>query len=285
MRFAITVSDRYLGVFDALLDAGWEPIRLFSTPTEGRISPNKACIERASALRIGIQLSRLCKRDLQRLADDGCEVLVVASYTWRIGDYKPYLPHAINFHPSLLPEFRGPYPLINGLLAGRTRWGVTCHKLAPEFDAGDVLAQRAFDVAAQDTHETLDLKTQMAATRLARQVGREFPALWTGATPQGEGSYAPLFGEAQRTLDFGSTVEQIMATVRAFGRFECLAIVKGVRVHVTRAAGWQEEHDATPGAVVHAFALSTVVACRDGFIALLDWHLFGPQTVTGTPER
>jgi hypothetical protein len=56
-------------------------------------------------------------------------------------------------------------------------------------------------------------------------------------------------------------------------------------VHVARAAGWQETHNMTPGAVVHAFALSTVVACHDGYIALLDWHLFGPHTITGTPER
>jgi hypothetical protein len=49
-----------------------------------------------------------------------------------------------------------------------------------------------------------------------------------------EGSDAPLFSEAQWTLDFGNTVEQIMSTVRAVGRFECLAMVKGVRVRVTR---------------------------------------------------
>jgi hypothetical protein len=183
LRFAITASDRYLGVFDALLNAGWEEARIFSVPT--RISLSKACIERASGLGlgIGIQLSRIRERDLQRLADDGCEV---ASYSWRIGGWKPHIAHAINFHPSLLPEFRGPYPLINGLLARQTRWGVTCHKLAPEFDAGDVLAQRAFDAAGQDTHETLDLKTQTAASRLVLQVDKEFPALWAGATPQGE---------------------------------------------------------------------------------------------------
>lgn len=195
LRFAITVSDRYLGVFDALLNAGWEPIRLFSSPTEGRIFATKASIERACALKIGIQLSRMGEHDLQHLADDGWEVLVVASYPWRIGDWRPFVPHAINFHPSLLPEFRGSYPLINGLLAQRARWGVTCHKLAPEFDTGDVLAQRAFDVAAQDTHEILDLKTQMAAAALATQVSGDFSALWAGATPQAEGSYAPLFSE------------------------------------------------------------------------------------------
>jgi len=58
MRFAITVSDRYLGVFDALLKAGWEPIRLFTSPADGRMFRNGASIERAQARKIGIQLSR-----------------------------------------------------------------------------------------------------------------------------------------------------------------------------------------------------------------------------------
>jgi methionyl-tRNA formyltransferase len=188
MRFAITVSDRYLGVFDALLRGGWEPIRVFTSPTDGRISRNSASIERAQAQKVGIQLSRMSEHDLQHLADDGCEVLVVASYAWRIGEWRPFVPHAINFHPSLLPEFRGPYPLVNGLLARCSRWGVTCHKLAPDFDTGDILAQRAFDVTAQETHETLDLKTQIAATALAKHVAEDFTALWVGATPQDGGS-------------------------------------------------------------------------------------------------
>jgi methionyl-tRNA formyltransferase len=285
MRFAITMSDRYLGVFEALLNAGWQPVRLFGAPTDGRLSPNRASIDRACALKIGIQLSRMSERDLKYLAEEECEVLVVASYPWRIGDWQRFLPHAINFHPSPLPECRGPYPLVNALLEKRTRWGVTCHKLAPEFDTGDILAQRTFDVDEQETHETLDLKTQMATATLARHVAQNFAALWAGATRQGEGSYAPLFSQAERTLDFGKTVEQILRTVRAFGRFECLACINEVLVHVARAAGWRETHDVRPGTVVHSYALSTVVACRDGFIALLDWHLFSPNTITGTPMR
>jgi methionyl-tRNA formyltransferase len=112
---------------------------------------------------------------------------------WRLAAFRPARDQLSSV---AVAEFRGSYPLIGGLLAQRARWGVTCHKLAPEFDTGDVLAQRAFDVAAQDTHEILDLKTQMAAApALARQVSGDFSALWAGATPQAEGSYAPLFGE------------------------------------------------------------------------------------------
>ena len=286
MRFAITCSDRYMTVLEALLGAGWEPMRLFSVPTDGRLFRNQAVIERARGLKIDIQLSRLNERDLQHLQDDGCEVLVVASYQWRIGDWARHLPHAINFHPSLLPDFRGPYPLVNGLMGQSTRWGASCHKLAREFDSGDILAQQAFEVAAEETHETLDLRTQIAAGQLARRVAQDFDALWAGATPQTRGSHAPLMlGAAERTIDFAQPVQQILRQVRAFGRFECLARVNGVVVHVARAAGWQEAHQDAPGLVVHAYALSVVVACQDGYIALLDWHLLSPAAVSGTPAR
>jgi methionyl-tRNA formyltransferase len=285
MRFAITATDRYLGVFDAFLAAGWEPIRLFTVPTDGRLFSNSIVVERARARKMDIQLSRLKARDLESLRDDGCDVLVVASYQWRILEWEKFVPHAVNFHPSLLPQFRGPYPLVNGLLARTRHWGATCHKLAPEYDSGDILAQRGFDVAPGETHETLDLRTQIAMSSLATEVALNFKTLWTGAKPQGAGTYAPLFDDSQRTIDFAQSVDQILNTVRAFGRFECLATVGGVRTHIARAEGWQEPHRFAPGQVVHRHELAMVVACSDGFIALLEWHILAPLTVTGTNRR
>ena len=285
MRFAITCSDRYLSVLDTFVEAGWQPLRMFGVPCDGRMFRNSASIDRAKALGIGIQLSRIVPADLQRLADEGCEALIVASDHWRLLGWEPHLRYAVNFHPSLLPQYRGPYPLLNGLRDGATRWGVTCHKLAPEFDSGDILAQHEFAVDADETHETLDLKSQMATRRLARDVVADFRSLWDGARPQGPGRSAPLLGEDERRIDFTQDVAQILHRVRTFGRFECLAQVKGVTLHVARAAGWVEAHADAPGTVVHAYALSTVVACRDGYIALLEWHLFAPLLVTGTPPR
>jgi len=58
-----------------------------------------------------------------------------------------------------------------------------------------------------------------------------------GCNAAGRGFHAPLFGDSERTIDFGDTVEQILNTVRAFGRFECLATVNGARVYVAQAAG------------------------------------------------
>src|ERR1700677_239792 len=110
MRFAITATDRYIGVFQALIDRGWRPLKVYTTPVDGRLHHNTAVIELARKLGIDAQISRLSNDNLRELADRGCEALVVASYRWRIGDWRPYLRRAVNFHPSPLPRARGPYP-------------------------------------------------------------------------------------------------------------------------------------------------------------------------------
>ena len=285
MRFAITATDRYFGVFRAFLQAGWEPVRLFTAPTDERVFHNRACIQLAQNLKIRIQMSRMTDRDLRELAAEGCQALIVASYQWRIGEWQSYLPYAVNFHPLLLPHYRGPYPIVNGLLAQAPQWGVTCHKVGANFDSGDILAQSGFGLTDADSHETVDLRSQIAMDSLANTVAGNFEPLWRNATAQAAGSYAPMYSDDDRTLNFEWTVAQNLRIVRAFGRLECLAMVNGVRVYVTRATGWQEAHQVPCGTVVHAYAQANVVACRDGFLALLEWQPFNAGTLFGARWR
>ena len=177
MRFAITAVDRCLSVFDTLLAEGWEAVKLFTIPSTPTVNLNRAVIERAVGLGLPVQLSRMVERDLADLADRGCEVLICASYDWKIGDWRPYMPYALNFHPSPLPQARGPYPAFQALLEGRRDWGVTCHKLEPTFDTGDILADEAFDLSEGECHESLSLKTQMAFARLTGRVARDIDGI------------------------------------------------------------------------------------------------------------
>jgi len=284
-RFAITATDRYLGVLDAFLEHGWTPVKLFTCATDDRIHQNKAVIARAEALKIDIQLSRMDDRALADLADRDCDLLVVASYRWRIGNWQAHLPKAINFHPSPLPYGRGPYPLVEGILSSQLLWGATCHKVGQDFDTGDILAQKLFKTAADETHESLDLKTQMATHHLARTVASELDPLWEHAKPQGAGQYVPYWTDAQRTLNFNDSIQTLDRQIRAFGRWEVLAQVNQAVLHVHRAQCWNELHSYAPGTLVHSDGQRFVVACADGFVALLEWHLMGAEMATGTPIR
>jgi len=285
MRFAITASDSSLSVFNAFLKAGWEPVKLFVFSTQGSLDSNHKVIELAQSKNINVQLSRMTPQDLQQLGEMGCETLVVAGYKWRIGDWRPHLKHAVNFHPSPLPEGRGPYPIPRAILEKRKSWAVTCHQLDANFDTGDILANESFPLDECECHETLSLKVQMAAGRLAERVARNFPALWDRAQPQGAGSYWPKLTQEELTLNFSNPVETLMLQVRALGLLETLAYVNGVLICIRRAAGWAETHPHLPGTVVHINNKIIVVAAQNGFIGIIEWNIVGNDISRAFPQQ
>jgi methionyl-tRNA formyltransferase len=272
MRFAITAVDRYLGVFEALVGAGWEPVKLFTTPVKTHLDSHQAVIAFAEKHRIGIQLSRMTEQDLRALGEQKCDLLAVASYNWKIGDWRPYLKYAVNFHASPLPEGRGPYPPIGAILDNYDSWAVTCHRLTPDIDKGDIMAAENFPLQPDECHESLDLKIQMASRRLAAKVARNFDELWKNARPQAGGSYRPRLKYADHAVDFSMPVEHIMRHIRAFGLLESLARINGMWIGIRRAVGWTEAHDHTPGHVVHVCNRSFVVAAADGYIGIVEWN-------------
>jgi methionyl-tRNA formyltransferase len=279
MRFAFTASDRYLGIVETFVEAGWTPVKLFTLPTDdNRVFPVTATLNFAAQRGLPIQLSPIQEEDLKTLAEKGCEVLIVASYSFKIPDWTPYLKYAINFHPSPLPVGRGPYPMIRAIQQRLPSWGVACHKLAPAFDSGDILAIEEFPLSATDNHDILDLKIQMANKRLAKRVVNDFQSLWGQSQPQSPSEFWRLWREGDKTINFNSKVGDILTQIDAFGIHEVIAHVNGFKVRVKRALGWVENHENIPGHVIHAFGSNVVVAALDGYIALTEWTAEGPSS-------
>lgn len=61
----------------------------------------------------------------------------------------------LNIHPSLLPAFRGLDTHARALQAGVKIHGATVHFVAPEMDAGPIIAQAAVPVLEEDTPQSL----------------------------------------------------------------------------------------------------------------------------------
>lgn len=276
MRFAITGSDRYSRIFEEFLAAGWSPVKLFSCQPVNRMSANDRVMALAKHHGCPVQLTRMREADLDDLAQRGCDALIVASYDWRIGPWQNYMPYAVNFHPSPLPVGRGPYPLPRAIIERRKSWAMSCHKIEHEFDSGDLLDMEEFGLHDGESHESLNLKLQMAAGRLARRVAPNFVASWNAAQPQGTGEYWPLFTEPERTIDFTGTVADAMRMMRAFGVLECYGRLNGQRIFVRQMQAWPEAHNLAPETVVHVNGHDVVLAVRDGFVALTDWGILPP---------
>jgi len=76
----------------------------------------------------------------------------------------------INFHPSLLPKYRGPSPLNWVILNDEKETGVTAHLLTTRVDAGNVLANCAFSISGQETLQSLFKKSAVHSGELVSKV-------------------------------------------------------------------------------------------------------------------
>lgn len=109
----------------------------------------------------------------------------------------------LNFHPSLLPQYRGPTPLPRMLLAGDKRGGVTWHRVCARIDGGDILAQQAYDISELDTVHDLTQRAIDAAVGMLPALLSAVEAGNCRSLPQDEGkaSYYPkLSAEERRRL-------------------------------------------------------------------------------------
>ncbi len=271
MRFAYAGIDMLAPAFEALLQCGWTPAKLFTRPCDGVVDFNERVIATARQCAIPVQETRITPADIAALADDGVECLVVAGYKWRVVGWEGVIPYAFNFHPSLLPEARGPFPVIRALLEGRREWGVSAHKLAHDFDAGDILGRERFAVSPSDTLDSVMIRCQFAAGYLAARIAQDLPAHWRAAEIQGPGSYWQRPSDADRRLRFDAGTKAVLDTVRAFGRVETIARLDDHDYHVAAACGWEEAHTLPVGVVLHDHGGHLTVTTSDGFVVLTRW--------------
>lgn len=76
------------------------------------------------------------------------DVFVVAMYGKLIPKKILDLPRrgTLNVHPSLLPKFRGPSPVLSAILADERTTGVTIMQLTEKMDAGPIIAQARIEI-------------------------------------------------------------------------------------------------------------------------------------------
>jgi methionyl-tRNA formyltransferase len=121
----------------------------------------------------------------------------------------------VNGHPTLLPKGRGPHPWAWAVRTGETEIGMTYHYMDATFDTGNILAQKAIPIGADDTEETLIPHFQQAAVELLPVVFAKLEAGDPGV-PQGEGEYQPAFEDDYAVVDPSRGAAEVHRQVRAW---------------------------------------------------------------------
>jgi len=96
----------------------------------------------------------------------------------------------INFHPGILPDCRGLFPVIFSALRNNGVFGMTAHDIQDEtIDTGPILAQTILEIPDTRSILKLDLAVTHAGVKLFREVIRNLPQLRRRSQSQTGGNY------------------------------------------------------------------------------------------------
>jgi methionyl-tRNA formyltransferase len=136
-------------VLQALESRGFLPALVITAPDkpQGRGLKVKPSPVKQWALERGIDvMTPSTLKDEQLVAElknSEWDVFVVAAYNKLIPKNILDIPKhgCLNIHPSLLPKFRGPSPVLSAILADERETGVSVMLMNEKMDEGDVIAQ------------------------------------------------------------------------------------------------------------------------------------------------
>lgn len=183
----------------------------------------------------------------------------------------------IVFHDSLLPRYRGFNPLVSCLLNGEPQIGVTALFAEAEYDAGDIIGQRAVAVQyplriAEAIEKVTEAYTELAAEvcghiasnqPLPRKV--QDPAAATFSLWRDEDDYR---------IDWLQSAEQVRRHIDAVGfpYKGASAIVNSKLVRILAAENETDLHieNRCPGKVIRIIDSCPIVVCGEGLVRITE---------------
>ena len=99
-------------------------------------------------------------RIVAELREAGAEYVVMAGYMRKVTPVMldAFPDRVLNLHPALLPSFKGAHAIADAFGAGVKVTGITVHFANEDYDKGPIVAQRAVEIAEDDTLDSLEEK-------------------------------------------------------------------------------------------------------------------------------
>ena len=121
----------------------------------------------------------------------------------------------VNGHPSLLPRYRGPFPVAWAVRNGETEIGLSYHLMDAGFDTGNLLAQTPIPLAEDDDDVSLFAKFPSVSAKLLPIVFDRLARGETGDVQEG-GEYQSIFEDDYRFVDLTQTAAEVHRQARAW---------------------------------------------------------------------
>lgn len=130
---------------------------------------------------------------------------------------------SLNVHPSLLPKFRGPSPVLSAILADARETGISIMLMDEGMDTGPVLSQARIEIEAEDWPMHGSVMEDLLAVEGGNFLSEVIPEWMNGTiTPEkqndAEATYCKKFSPEDARIDLTGDPYQNLLKIRAFDK-------------------------------------------------------------------
>lgn len=196
-----------------------------------------------------------------------------------------------NLHASLLPQYRGAAPINFAVINGEKETGVTTFFLTHEIDTGHVIMQEKCNIGGNETAGELhDRLMELGAKTVLKTVqlieNNEVKPIPQHSMVQGELKTAHKIFKDDCLIDWGGNALSIHNFIRGLSPFPTafsnLILETGEKIlfKIYNANFEIKQHQMAIGAVETDRKNYLKVACKDGFISLIQVQMAGKKAMS-----
>uniref|UniRef100_A0A8D2MF44 Methionyl-tRNA formyltransferase, mitochondrial n=1 Tax=Zonotrichia albicollis TaxID=44394 RepID=A0A8D2MF44_ZONAL len=182
----------------------------------------------------------------------------------------------LNVHPSCLPRWRGPAPIVHTVLHGDKVTGVTVMEIRPKrFDVGPIIKQEEVAVPPHCTAQELEgILAKMGANMLLAVLKNLPESLKNKKEQPKEGvTFAPKISIAKSCIKWEEqTAAQIIQLHRAIGMVQIFSVLFGIKMQDDLSLlldQIQNDCDVVPGSVLfHKMSQTLIAHCKEGWVGI-----------------
>jgi len=268
-------------VLEAFLERGDEVVAVFCPPDNPKVA--KPEILKETALARGLNMLQFPSlkgpEAANAMRQSNADICVMAYVLQSVSQDLVKIPRfgTIQYHPSLLPKYRGPSAIGWSIALGETKTGLTIFRPSDGLDEGEIILQKEVPIGPDDTLGQvyfnylfpLGIKALLEAADLVA-AGKHQEIM----QDESQANYEGWFDQATAQIHWSNHVSQIYNLIRACnpapGAWTALngekVQIYDVRKHVTPTFGSVK---GKPGEVVEISSDSFKVACHGGQIEVL----------------
>jgi len=261
MKIVYFGNNMFSSCLKFLIDEGHQILKVYKNNDSGSSSViEKLCDYEIPCSDLEPELSELAE-----LISLGAEMFIVAEYSYLLPETN--VKYAINLHPTLLPNGRGPTPLPY-LIKSPEFSGITIHKLSAKFDSGDILLQSKIAQSIDESLTTLMIKMYLESVKLLKMLFEDIDKYYRTATSQTDSLYWPRIDAKERILDWKLSNVELRERIKCFGHIGLLVKLNNELWRASHIEVIDYRHDLQLGHVVFEDKSLIAVSYLDGIACI-----------------